>query len=614
MNSPFGKIEWNKYEASLLIEAYKNVEAGDITRENAISKLSIRLRNRMLIHGISIGETYRNTNGINLQMYAIEYCLTNGEKGCIKPSQLFRDMVLMYVTDEDKFKAILIEAKEMYPEPIKEYSYQEHECVSNILRESNVEHYRYLPRFRTILSQRFSKGFRLNSIIATKQFNRYYEELFGEELLIDNEELNTTISSCGLVLDDKLYLHNYLLDDTLKMRLEAYIKEVFTEPNRYIFYEVLFNEFYAELLDSRIADKEMFEAYLRYCYDDKWYFSSHYFANIENVKIDSDEIVVNYVLEQCAVVSEDDAIAAISYLPEDWVRQSFNRNNTVLITNGRGSRFHIDIFVITSDELNRIIQIIALSISKFGFIGADELMDDLKKQVPSVIENNSPISELGIRNVLALKLSGQFSFNRSVISNIGENISAVDALLTFAKSHDKYSLAEIDQLASTLGTVLNYHLENISKYSCRLDNNNFISNRLVEFDCDKIDDALSLCCDGDFMPLKNITNFASFPPCGHVWNLRLLESFLLISSKMFKLLYGGHLNKNNISGTVVKCNSQFKSFDDVVIYALATSEIRLTKNDALDFLADEGYIVQRRFATIDNLLIKANELRNKLKD
>lgn len=614
MNSPFGKIEWNKYEVSLLIEAYKNVETGDITRKDAISKLSKRLRNRMLIHGISIGETYRNTNGINLQMSAIEYCLTNGEKGCIKPSQLFRDMAMTYVTDEDKFKAILIEAKEMYPELQKGYSYQNYECMPNVLRESKVEYCRCFSRFRTILSQRFSKGFRLNSIIATKQFNRYYEELFGEELSIDSEELNATISSCGLVIDDKLYLHEHLLDDILKMRLEVYIKEVFSEPNRYIFYEVLFDKFHVELLDSRIADKDMLEAYLRYCYDDKWCFNSRYFANAENIEIDFDGIVVKYVHEQCAVVSEDDTIAAIDYLPEDWVRQSFNRNNTVLITNGRGLRFHIDMFVISSDELNKIIQIIALGISEFGFIGADELIDDLKKQVPSVIENNSTISELGIRNVLALKLNGQFSFNRSVISNIGENISAVDALLAFARSHDKYSLAEIDQLAFTLGTVLNYHLENISKYSCRLDNNNFISNRLVEFDCDKIDDALSLCCYGDFIPLKDITNFASFPPCGHVWNLRLLESFLLIGSKRFKLLYGGHLNKNNVSGTVVRCNSQFKSFDDVVIYALATSEIRLTKNEALDFLANEGYIVQRRFATIDNLLIKANELRNKLKD
>lgn len=614
MSSPFGKIEWNKYEVSLLIEAYKNVESGDITRTDAISKLSKRLRNRMLIHGISIGETYRNINCINTQMSAIDYCLTNGDESCIKPSQLFKDMFLTYATDEEKFNAVLMEAKEMYPEPIEEYSYQEFEDTSNFLRESRVEYCQYLSRFKAILSQRFTKGFRLNSVITTKQFNRYYEELFGEELSIGNEELSTAISNCGIVIDDKLYLHEHLLSDTLKLKLEVYIRDVFSEPNRYIFYEVLFNNFYSELLDSRIADKYMLEAYLHYCYNDKWYFQTCYFANAENIEINFDEIVINYVFEQCAVVSEDDAIAAIDYLPEDWVRQSFNRNNTVLITSGRGLRFHIDMFIISPDELNKVIQIIALGISKFGFIGADELMDDLKKQVPSVIENNSSISELGIRNVLAVKLSGQFSFNRSVISNIGENISAIDALLAFAKSHDEFSLVEIDQLAGTLGTVLNYHLENISKYCCRLDNDNFVSNKLVEFDCDKIDDALSLCCDGDFIPLREITNFVSFPPCGHVWNLRLIESFLLIASKRFKLLYGGYLNKHKVSGVIVRCNSQFKSFDDIVIYALATSKIRLTKNDALDFLANEGYIVQRRFATIDNLLIKANELRNKIKD
>lgn len=608
MSSPLGKIKWNKYEVSLLIEAYKDVEFGVISRKDAISKLSERLRNRMVIHGISMRETYRNTNGINMQMSAVEYCLTNGESGSIKPSQLLRDIALTYIEEPDEFNALLMEAKAMYPESVKQIPYQELENIP-----ARAKYRQYLPRFLQILSQRFPKGFRLHSVIATKQFNRYYEDMFGAELPIGNEELNTAMADCGIIIDEKLYLHEHLLSDTIKLKLEAYIMAVFSEPNRYIFYEVLFKTFHSELLDSRIADKDMLEAYLRSSYDNKWYFQIYYFANAENVEIDVDETVISYVLQQGAVVSENKAIAALDYLPEDWVCQSFNRNNTVLITNGRGLRFHIDMFVISSDELNNIIQIITLNISKFGFIGADEMMDDLRNQVPSVIENNSSISELGIRNALAVKLNGRFSFNRSVISNIGENISAIDVLIAFAKTHDEYSLAEIDQLADTLGTVLNYHLESISKYSCRLDNDHFVSNKLIEFDCEKVDDVLSLCCDGEFMPLAKITNFASFPPCGHVWNLRLVESFLLIGSKNFKLLHGGYLNKNNVSGAIVRCNSQFKSFDDVVIYALATSEIKLTKNDALDFLANEGYIVQRRFALIDSLLIKANELRNKIK-
>ncbi|MCC8155439.1 MAG: hypothetical protein LIP01_15425 [Tannerellaceae bacterium] len=92
----------------------------------------------------------------------------------------------------------------------------------------------------------------------------------------------------------------------------------------------------------------------------------------------------------------------------------------------------------------------------------------------------------------------------------------------------------------------------------------------------------------------------------------MLESYLLTSSQRFTLMTGGYLNKNNVSGAIVKRSSSYKAFDEVLTQALATSHIELSAPAALNYLAEEGYIIQRRFSGIEILLIKACELRNKI--
>ena len=111
-------------------------------------------------------------------------------------------------------------------------------------------------------------------------------------------------------------------------------------------------------------------------------------------------------------------------------------------------------------------------------------------------------------------------------------LSAREALLAFAKSHRNYTLAEVDGLAQSLGTVLNYHLEALLEYSWRVDDNNFVAKDLVHIDVDAADKAVgslldntTLCC-----PLRGVANMVAFPVCEYPWTQRLLESYLLTTS------------------------------------------------------------------------------------
>ena len=75
--------------------------------------------------------------------------------------------------------------------------------------------------------------------------------------------------------------------------------------------------------------------------------------------------------------------------------------------------------------------------------------------------------------------------------------------------HDEYSLAEVDSLADSLGTVLNYHLETLLKYSIRLNHDIFVNKLRVHFDIEAIDYAIGQWCNDSqpFIPLKNISDF-----------------------------------------------------------------------------------------------------------
>lgn len=105
---------WNRYEVALLIEAYKKVENGNVSRKEVAEEISERLRTQGVIESV----TYRNVNGITLQLGAIEFLMTDGVHGISHVSNLFREIVDLYNEDYATFARLLDEANHRYPNKI----------------------------------------------------------------------------------------------------------------------------------------------------------------------------------------------------------------------------------------------------------------------------------------------------------------------------------------------------------------------------------------------------------------------------------------------------------------------------------------------------------------
>ncbi len=107
-------IKWNKYEAALLVDAYKRVANGHVSRKEVAMIISERLR----IPGLSDSETFRNVNGITLQLGAVEFLMTDGAHGISHVSNLFREIIKLYKEDYAAFTDLLEEANRRYPNKI----------------------------------------------------------------------------------------------------------------------------------------------------------------------------------------------------------------------------------------------------------------------------------------------------------------------------------------------------------------------------------------------------------------------------------------------------------------------------------------------------------------
>lgn len=103
------RIPWDRYEVALLFSAYEQVANGaDISQEAA--RLSETLRVLAIRRGASIDDTYRNINGMKMQLANVQYLFSDGQKGLYGASSMIRQMHELYKANHAEYQIILKEA------------------------------------------------------------------------------------------------------------------------------------------------------------------------------------------------------------------------------------------------------------------------------------------------------------------------------------------------------------------------------------------------------------------------------------------------------------------------------------------------------------------------
>ncbi len=107
------RIPWDKYETAILIDAAVSVINQTNKQREAVKEVSLALRKKAVLSGISIDEIYRNENGITMQMNIIIGLLNNRPSGLHNASKLFHEMVELYKSNYEEYLIVLDEARMM---------------------------------------------------------------------------------------------------------------------------------------------------------------------------------------------------------------------------------------------------------------------------------------------------------------------------------------------------------------------------------------------------------------------------------------------------------------------------------------------------------------------
>ena len=101
---------WDKYEAAVLLEAVLNVENNIESRNDAVERVSKQLRSMAQNRGLTVDDTYRNTNGISMQMVAMKATAFDIECKMKSHSKVFCEVVALYHTNQAEYNIILNQA------------------------------------------------------------------------------------------------------------------------------------------------------------------------------------------------------------------------------------------------------------------------------------------------------------------------------------------------------------------------------------------------------------------------------------------------------------------------------------------------------------------------
>lgn len=466
--------------------------------------------------------------------------------------------------------------------------------------------YRDDTKEEEILKSAFRRGFRTHSIMDRKRFINLYEERHGEA--ISEDEVTNRISKISFSFDGRLFLPKAIVDRTTANSICQYIEHYF-EQKEILFYNVLFQK-YKDMFNSLVYCPEMLAEYIKFTFEGTpLYFSEKYFSYSQSAKPDITHEVIDYLIRTDRPCSYDEIYAAMPHLNRDDVYSVLHHNNPEILGNSKTEYFHIEVAHVSQKERKVLESYCKRLLEGSRYITCNEIIDHLPRIDIELYEKcEGKFSTLGLRRILTYYLRDNFDVMTGVITKKGEQMTIKDVFADYAKNHSIFTVDDIQELASYTGTVP--YWDAVHSNAIRINGDDFVSDSMVNFDVDAVDDAIAFYCN-DYIPLAEIVDYMRFPSCGYSWNIYLLQEYVYRFSKLFKLEFLGFA-KGNASGVIVKKKLGYLDFDAIVTEVLSKTSIT-TKQDALDYLCDCGFITDRRYKKVEELLKKAIVLRKNKK-
>ena len=460
--------------------------------------------------------------------------------------------------------------------------------------------------YRQILKDQFPSGFKLNSFIFTNRFKNSWQETYPDIPIDNDEEIKRMIQSLGIVDDKMVYLPEAVMSEDQKLELLSYLKTMADNGEKGVYYQVIFDDLAALLVETQISTVELLKKYLQHVCTEPWTFHRLFVQFSSHLAFSPSDEVRNYLRELSMPDSYQHICEVLATIPPGDIKWILIHEPDILYNAG-DSWFQRDIIELKGREWGIIRDVINRHLKVDEYILVKDLYRELPAISSSIGDQIQIISSYGFQNLLKWKFASSFSFNGNVISYYSNPIDIIGIFKNFAKRNAPFQYEDLKVLADELDKGI--YFDSVFTNCIRISKNDYVRKDSVHFDVENTDAILDQFCPGKYIPLRDISAFHLFPSAGVPWNIFLLEQYVYQYSKKFRLVHSG-FSADMCSGAIVRVTAGIVDFkEDLVPLVLAESDILLAEKDALKYLAQRGLIYFTNIKISPQMLQKARLLR-----
>lgn len=459
-----------------------------------------------------------------------------------------------------------------------------------------------LDRIRgTLKLPRFEYGFKDDGV-QLYRFRASYEEVNDSDCALSDDVLLNAIREMGFEFDGKVYL---ISDDSMKSIVDE-INDYKNQGINIVYYDLLYDLKFYEYSEVKIVSADMLKAILEYLMP-QFRYKSNYFALPSEHQTEF-ELIRNDIIRvwgSNTLQTFDELSMKLPLIPMEKIKFTLAQQ-PAFVWNSAETYMQADWFEADEAEIENLADYVEEQCEKHGVVLLDEIQFD------HLIEANPEISETALYTCFCKLVEDRFERNARVLTRKGASKDTYTAVIEFCRKQDKCTYDHLEGIAKRVaGTIRRPDIiEAANAVMVRVDKDDFIADRFIQFDTDRIDAALDYVITDDFIGMREITTFSTFPFCGYGWNLYLLESYCRRFSKKYKY-ETRRANSSNSGAIVVK--SCTLSYHDIMTQAVARSGRDLQQSEVFGFLTEAGYMERKKYRDIDLLINEAAQLRERRK-
>ncbi|GHS97047.1 hypothetical protein AGMMS50276_16440 [Synergistales bacterium] len=454
-----------------------------------------------------------------------------------------------------------------------------------------------------VLSAHFSNGFRIDSPIELSRLRRFVAEDIGEEIILSDARLRQTIISCGTLFNGKVYV---VLAET-KDQIRSLVDEALVNGTEIIFYSAFYEKHKDWLFTGGVVSEDVLRNILAELYQfTQITHKTNYFTNrtrggAERAKIEREIIRVwgDGVLLNYSQLAE-----RLPYIPFDKIKQFLGQSGD-FVWNSAETFTHISKIGIAKQERVDIIELTHKICAERGYISLIDI------PLGEIEDKNYELTITAIHNaVFRLCLSENFEKHGKIVTRKGDKLNALEIMKEYCRGIDKCSLDDLLNFEKELTGESHRWVPMEAGYAVlvRTDKNAYVAEKYVDFDVAAIDSVIGLFVKGEYLPLQSVATFAAFPHCEQAWNLFLLESYCRRFSQRFRFDVLSVNSKN--AGAIIRKSSRLL-YEEILVDAVAKSDLDLERVAVEDFLYKSGYLGKRFYAKAEELVSQAKAIRER---